>query len=644
MRMIKIIIPFLILSFLYQNVLFGIPERNSALRPPSQFGNPGFEREADILKEKLEEAVARKPMGSSISPDIVRQKLMDDPGKAIDIIDQRMMSVNLLTVELQDPIGFAKAFPHFKKEVKFVSELIRGADVQTILSEVKKFYKSSRPLPDVKRIELRKWTKGIIYDDTTGLNIFEAAYIKDKVMYIYITSSEYPEDFVDVFCLIYEKLILPLDPTITEEQLKANVPHTLALLAESAFSKGFLSKTAERQFRFMPLENWHDGRLSTTQFVERYEDVKREVIERKFPVTPDMPHAELTKARQKYALSYAEDLHAHADYEVTSVRESLERHLKRGREIELADRNIPEFQAGSASYKLPQGDEVIVSFASAKGSNRPRQEDRFVNARIELSDIKHGKGQVMVVMDGHGGSDTAEKVKNILQATFETALKEKEGDVENALRHMVNLLHEATKDDETGTTLSVVYVPDDELRAYVAFLGDSPIVIKGKHGVYTNSDKMHNVTWNISERNAAIQRGATYREKRAYDLVAGYIGFGGRELAMSRALGNKSLASVLNYEPEITSVELDEKSMIALFVGSDGLYNSYNPDAESQLNQTLQEVLTGRSAEVIVKGALTKTNGVDNTTLVTWKTTIEQPPITTLSIVNGLPQITRTCP
>ncbi|MCX5692630.1 MAG: PP2C family protein-serine/threonine phosphatase [Candidatus Omnitrophica bacterium] len=642
MRKIKILTLFLIISFLCQNVSFGTPERNSALRPPSQFGNPAFEKEVNTLKAKLEEASARKPMGSSISPDIVRQKLMDDPGKAVDIIDQRMMSVNLLTAELQDPFGFDKAFPNFKQEVKFVSELIRGTDVQTILSEVKSLYKSDRPLPDVERIEFRKWTKGLIRDDTTGLDIFEAAYIKDRVMYIYITSPEY---FVAVFCLIYEKLILPLDPTITEEQLKANVPHTLAMLAESAFSR-YLSETetAERQFRFMPLEDWHDGKLSTAQFVERYEDVKNEIIERKFPVTPDMPDPELTKARQKYALYYAEDLHENADYQVTSVRERIERRLKRSREIELADKNIPEFQAGSTSYKLPQGNEAIVSFASAKGSNRPRQEDRFVNARIELSDIKHGKGQVMAVMDGHGGPDTAEKVKNILQATFETALKEKEGNVENALRHMVNLLYEATKDDETGTTLSVVYVPDDELRAYVAFLGDSPIVIKGKHGVYTNSDKMHNVTWNISERNAAIQRGAAYREKKAYDLRAGYIGFGGVELQMSRALGDKSLAPVLNYEPEITSVELDEKSVIALFVGSDGLYNSYNPDAASQLNQTLKEVLTGRSAEVIVKGALTKTNGVDNTTLVTWKTTIEQPPIATPSIVNGLPQIIRTCP
>ena len=50
MRRTKIIIPFLIASFLCQNVSFGIPERHPALRLPMQFGNAADSNEVKNLK------------------------------------------------------------------------------------------------------------------------------------------------------------------------------------------------------------------------------------------------------------------------------------------------------------------------------------------------------------------------------------------------------------------------------------------------------------------------------------------------------------------------------------------------------------------------------------------------------------------
>ncbi len=39
------------------------------------------------------------------------------------------------------------------------------------------------------------------------------------------------------------------------------------------------------------------------------------------------------------------------------------------------------------------------------------------------------------------------------------------------------LLGEMTKDMQSGSTLSIVIVPDNEQRAYAAVIGDSPVII-----------------------------------------------------------------------------------------------------------------------------------------------------------------------
>lgn len=135
-----------------------------------------------------------------------------------------------------------------------------------------------------------------------------------------------------------------------------------------------------------------------------------------------------------------------------------------------------------------------ISVATVKGS-RLYQEDRWVNACIKLRTIPHGLGRLLGVMDGHGGISAAEKVANNLEASFVEALRRNHGAVDKALTETVKRLNEITYNDETGTTLSITYIPDDENRAYVAILGDSPVIIQG-HDCRIYLGPIHNVRCN----------------------------------------------------------------------------------------------------------------------------------------------------
>ncbi|MCH8860434.1 MAG: protein serine/threonine phosphatase 2C family protein, partial [Thaumarchaeota archaeon] len=193
----------------------------------------------------------------------------------------------------------------------------------------------------------------------------------------------------------------------------------------------------------------------------------------------------------------------------------------------------------------------LISYATDTGL-RPYQEDRFV----VCSDGEHtGIKCLMAVMDGHGGSEVSEFLSASLLEYFLTK-------GEGSLRETIRSLSDQTSSMHAGSTLSVVVIPKaDETTAYVAVIGDSPVIIRDKEGRIIMSPE-HNVRSNTQEREAAITRGAIYEQGYIWDPS------GGHGLQMSRALGDSALSEILNKEPEMYEVELGPESFI--IIGSDG--------------------------------------------------------------------------
>jgi serine/threonine protein phosphatase PrpC len=246
-----------------------------------------------------------------------------------------------------------------------------------------------------------------------------------------------------------------------------------------------------------------------------------------------------------------------------------------------------------------------VSVDSAKGT-RLYQEDRWVNARIELRPITHGRGRLLGVMDGHGGISAVEKVADNLEAFFSIALRRTKGTVDKALAETVKHLSELTYEDEAGTTLSIAYIPDSEKRVHLAILGDSPVIVQGQdRRIYLSP--IHNVRCNPPELKAAFKKGARYYRGYIFDPTDR-----SRGLQMSRSLGDCHLVRILNRRPEIYSVDLEEGSFILL--GTDGLFNPL----DLQVQTIVKAVNDGSDAKDLVKDAL-QHQAEDNVTAILWK-------------------------
>jgi serine/threonine protein phosphatase PrpC len=253
-----------------------------------------------------------------------------------------------------------------------------------------------------------------------------------------------------------------------------------------------------------------------------------------------------------------------------------------------------------------------VSVAIATGG-RSHQEDFCLSEHVSLEGVNNGQGQLMAVLDGHGGSETAGKVSKALRRAFEISLAMCQGDVPAAIKDAVSSLSRITEDNESGSTLSLVYVPEGQETAYVAVIGDSPVIILDKENRIVVSPE-HNVRSSPAELERARKRGALYQN--GYIMVPAGRGVYRGGLQMSRSLGDRNFASILDREPEIYSVPLRGKSLIIL--GTDGLFDPGHHDTAIQVKRIAVLAMKGAGAKELVQDALDRTT-YDNVTAIVWR-------------------------
>jgi len=248
-----------------------------------------------------------------------------------------------------------------------------------------------------------------------------------------------------------------------------------------------------------------------------------------------------------------------------------------------------------------------VSAATATGG-RSHQEDFYLFDDLSMNEIKNGHGQMMAVLDGHNGPETAERVFKALYGVFGVSLAMHKGDVAAAMKDAVSKLSWMTESNEAGSTLSIVYIPEGQKTAHVAVIGDSPVIILDKDNkVIVSPD--HNVRSNPTELEKAKKKGAFYE----LGYIMSPLGGG---LQMSRALGDKRISSILDREPDIYSVPLGEKSFI--IIGTDGLFDPGHFDTAAQVGRLVVLTMNGAGAKELVQDALDRRT-CDNVTAIVWR-------------------------
>jgi len=227
-----------------------------------------------------------------------------------------------------------------------------------------------------------------------------------------------------------------------------------------------------------------------------------------------------------------------------------------------------------------------ITYASEQGT-RDHQEDRYFVSYPAC-------GVLLAVFDGHGGHDTSEYCEREFAGAFIRAM-EMAKDPTKAFEESFKVMSSVLRQFYAGSTASLVFIPENENRAYTAVVGDSPIIV-GR----TDSSKWygpdHNVRTNPKEAEAAQSRGGF--------LSGGYVfkNFSGQGLQMTRALGDYSLSPVVSSEPEINTVGLMPGDYI--LVATDGLFDPSHKDFLATARGVTDQIEAGGMAQQLVDYAL----------------------------------------
>lgn len=246
----------------------------------------------------------------------------------------------------------------------------------------------------------------------------------------------------------------------------------------------------------------------------------------------------------------------------------------------------------------------VVTSAQAQGP-RHYQEDYMVH--LPFVSKKNGRGHLLGVMDGHGGGEVAKYCAGAILRLFNpNALN-----IENELLALVKKLDANTCLLGAGSTLSLACVNESQGIVTTAVLGDSPIIVVDHKGSVQRSVE-HNVRCNLSEREAAVCRGAIYRDD-GY-IVADPYGDG---IQLSRALGDQAVRKILDQTPVISSYRIGFRGQV--IVASDGLFDPSHEDSSDEAMQKLITIVqNGGSANDVLFQR--ETEGFDdNTSIVVWR-------------------------
>lgn len=165
-------------------------------------------------------------------------------------------------------------------------------------------------------------------------------------------------------------------------------------------------------------------------------------------------------------------------------------------------------------------------------------------------------GTVFALINEHFGDMVAEICKQQILEFFTPAC---EDGIHVAFKELIRKLDENTHAMRCGAIFSIVFIPKDVQHAYVAIIGNLPVIIWDKTGKI-NVDLGHDVKTNITERLAVEARGGKYKN--------GYIWNPNLSLPLglqtSRAIGNSEMREILSREPKTYSIPLGPQSIVVI--------------------------------------------------------------------------------
>lgn len=184
-----------------------------------------------------------------------------------------------------------------------------------------------------------------------------------------------------------------------------------------------------------------------------------------------------------------------------------------------------------------------------------------------------------ILADGHGEGNLSKFIVTHLAEITSSYLEE--------IPKKINTINQIIIDDnmEGGSTLTVLYIDDEESSIHVWKLGDSDVRMYHDGKATNLYQQSHSIPYHFSFKdNAAVFDVVTYQENirviaekivkqpyNKYYMKDGYLCRGKRRLNMTHALGDLNFHDVVCREPEYFTMKLP--SAFTIVIASDGLWD-----------------------------------------------------------------------
>jgi serine/threonine protein phosphatase PrpC len=267
---------------------------------------------------------------------------------------------------------------------------------------------------------------------------------------------------------------------------------------------------------------------------------------------------------------------------------------------------ISPVQIDSRLPERAEQDSHGLSVANSEGL-RPQQEDRHLATRIDLPGVPHGRGELLLVADGHGGHQAALYAISQFPGLFKSHLSQL-GDDREALRLAFEDLQKLMRTDayaDVGTTLAALYRPDGEQRVSGGSVGDSSIVV-----VYPKTSirsRLHNVGLDPLQAHHALIQGAQYVEG-ALRIPQTH-----RHLNLARSIGDYRFDNYLIRDMEPFEAPLEPGAIVLL--GTDGVFGDL-ANVQNEAENIAQRLRAGDTVADILRDLIAD-HPADNATLMT---------------------------
>lgn len=200
---------------------------------------------------------------------------------------------------------------------------------------------------------------------------------------------------------------------------------------------------------------------------------------------------------------------------------------------------------------------------------RDTQEDRmFIHVFVDESENE--LGHFIAILDGHGGSKTADAILEMLpysMPTFAHALQSGQFKFSEILGTLCETLRSSTEHFTAGTTLTCAFIEVAQMRLNIAQLGDSALLLV-RDGKIVTATTSHNARMNKIDRFTMIARGARWD--------GGYLCNGSAGIQCTRTLGDKNIPQIIR-TPEISAHPIFPGDVIVL--ATDGVLSTNNAKA-----------------------------------------------------------------